>query len=83
MIPSDVNQFITAYDSADAAGRAKILQEQRAQCVKSFLCLLEHVSKDQTIQYVLVLIDDMLQVCIFLSQPSLFQKIEKYELSQN
>jgi hypothetical protein len=25
--------------------------------------LLGHVSKDQTIQYILIMIDDMLQVC--------------------
>lgn len=54
--------FITSFDNADAAARETLLQEQRTQCAKTFLNVLEHVSKDQTIQYVLVMIDDMLQV---------------------
>lgn len=64
MISKDDFNFITKYDTADLAGRAAILKEMRGQCAKTFLSLLEHVSKDQTIQYVLVLIDDMLQVRI-------------------
>lgn len=62
MITKEDYAFITAYDNADAAGKANILKEQKGQCAKTFLNLLEHVSKDQTVQYVLVLIDDMLQV---------------------
>lgn len=61
MISQEDYEFISAYDSADAAGREKILKEQRAQCAKTFLNLLAHVSKDQTIQYILIMIDDMLQ----------------------
>lgn len=61
MITKEDYAFITAYDNADAAGKANILKEQKGQCAKTFLNLLEHVSKDQTVQYVLVLIDDMLQ----------------------
>lgn len=63
MITKDDYNFITSYDSTDAAGRTAILNENRNQAAKTFLSLLEHVSKDQTVQYVLVLIDDMLQVC--------------------
>lgn len=62
VIQEDEYNFIVKYDSADAAGRAAIINELRSQCTKTFLSLLEHVSKDQTIQYVLVLVDDMLQV---------------------
>lgn len=62
MITKDDYDFITSYDSTDAAGRAAILNDKRQQAAKTFLSLLEHVSKDQTVQYVLVLIDDMLQV---------------------
>ncbi|ETN60671.1 ATPase SFD subunit [Anopheles darlingi] len=39
----------------------KYLQENPAQCAKTLLNMLSHVSKDQTIQYILVLIDDLLQ----------------------
>lgn len=62
MITKDDYNFIMAYDSTDAAGRTTLLNENRNQAAKTFLSLLEHVSKDLTIQYVLVLIDDMLQV---------------------
>lgn len=62
MISQEDYNFIVAFDNADAAGREKILKESRAQCAKTFLNLLGHVSKDQTIQYILIMIDDMLQV---------------------
>lgn len=61
MITQEDYNFITAFDNADASTREALLREKRSQCAKTFLNLLEHVSKDQTIQYVLVMIDDMLQ----------------------
>ncbi|KAG8248173.1 V-type proton ATPase subunit H isoform X2 [Homalodisca vitripennis] len=61
MITQEDFSFITSFDNADAAGRESLLKDKRTQCAKTFLNLLEHVSKDQTIQYVLVMIDDMLQ----------------------
>lgn len=33
-----------------------------AQCAKTFLSLMAHISKEQTVQYILTLIDDTLQV---------------------
>lgn len=66
MITQEDFDFITSFDNADAAARETLLQEKRTQCAKTFLNLVEHVSKDQTIQYVLVMIDDMLQVCFLL-----------------
>lgn len=33
------------------------------QCAKTFLNLMAHISKEQTVQYILTLIDDTLQVC--------------------
>lgn len=62
MINNEDYSFISAFDKADAAGREKVLKENRAQCAKTFLNLLGHLSKDQTIQYTLILIDDMIQV---------------------
>lgn len=41
--------------------KAAYLKNYPEQAVKTFLNLLSHVSKDFTIQYVLVMIDDMLQ----------------------
>ncbi|XP_052868842.1 V-type proton ATPase subunit H isoform X1 [Anopheles cruzii] len=45
----------------DKKAQAQYLQENPAQCAKTLLNMLAHVSKDQTIQYILVLIDDLLQ----------------------
>ncbi|KAF4524483.1 hypothetical protein B566_EDAN013098 [Ephemera danica] len=62
MISQDDYTFIVALDNApDGAARERLLKEQRVQCAKTFLSLLGHVSKDQTIQYILVMLDDMLQ----------------------
>lgn len=64
MISNEDYNFIVAFDAADAAGREKMLKDpaQRMQCARTFLSLLGHVSKDQTLQYILTMIDDMLQV---------------------
>ncbi|XP_044272286.1 V-type proton ATPase subunit H isoform X2 [Tribolium madens] len=61
MISQDDYKFIAAFDVSDSAKREKLLQTDRLQCAQTFLNLLGHVSKDQTLQYILVLIDDMLQ----------------------
>lgn len=65
MITQEDFNFISAFDKTDAAGREKVLKENRAQCAKTFLNLLGHLSKDQTVQYTLILIDDMIQVMFF------------------
>lgn len=60
MISQDVFDFISAYDVTDA--KAQFLNDNRAPAAKAFFSLLEHISKESTIQYVLVLIDDLLTV---------------------
>lgn len=45
----------------DKKSQAQFLQENPGQSAKTFLNLLSHVSKDQTIQYILVMVDDLLQ----------------------
>ncbi|XP_034256979.1 V-type proton ATPase subunit H isoform X1 [Thrips palmi] len=61
MISVEDFEFIKPLDAADAVTREAILKENRTQCAKTFLNLLGHVSKDQTIQYILIMIDDLLQ----------------------
>lgn len=61
MINKEDYDFIVVFDTASATKRAQMLNERRAQAAKTFLNLLEHISKDTTIQYILVLIDDILQ----------------------
>lgn len=55
----------TVISALDSEKRGPLLLENPTQCAKTFLNLLSHVSKDQTIQYILVMIDDMLQVRYF------------------
>ena len=61
MISKEDYQVITFLDSADDKQKAVFLQENSAQCAKTFYHLLGHISKDQTLQYVLVMINDLLQ----------------------
>lgn len=58
MISSEDHLCISALDS-DA--KATYLKKDPHQAAKTLLNLLSHVSKDQTIQYILVMIDDLLQ----------------------
>lgn len=64
MISPDDYNFIITIDVPDSASRDAALrgEPKRLQCAKTFLSLLGHVSKDQTLQYILTMIDDMLQV---------------------
>ncbi|XP_071447521.1 V-type proton ATPase subunit H isoform X2 [Hetaerina americana] len=61
MISQEDYNFVIKFDGTDAVTREKVLREERAQCARTFLNLLGHVSKDQTVQYILIMIDDMLQ----------------------
>lgn len=63
MISQEDYKFIVAFDVQDSKQREQLLAKDNLQCAKTFLNLLGHVSKDQTLQYILVLVDDMLQVC--------------------
>lgn len=58
MITSEDHACVSALDGDK---RSQYLQSNSAQCAKTFLNLLSHVSKDHTIQYILVMIDDLLQ----------------------
>lgn len=63
MINSEDYAAISALDSDK---RNQYLQANASQSAKTFLNLLSHVSKDQTIQYILVMIDDLLQVSVVI-----------------
>lgn len=66
MIGDDDYHFITDFINSDATRRGTLLADQRTQCAKTFLSLLEHISKDQTVQYILTIMDDLLQVLLLL-----------------
>jgi V-type H+-transporting ATPase subunit H len=61
MISQDDYNFITQFESSKAGEKKALLEKARSQCAKTFVNLMTTVSKDQTVQYVLTLIDDMLQ----------------------
>lgn len=60
MINQDDFNFITQFERLSGEQKAEFIQKNQIQCAKTFLSLIEHISKDQTIQYILILIDDML-----------------------
>ncbi|KAL9925674.1 V-type proton ATPase subunit VhaSFD isoform 1-T1 [Glossina fuscipes fuscipes] len=57
MISPEDFQCITSLDTS----KSGYMQANPSQSVKTLLNLLSHVSKDSTIQYILVMIDDLLQ----------------------
>lgn len=61
MISREDFDFISTFDTSDLAAKDAMLKENPGQAAKTFLNLLGHISKDQTIQYILTMIDDMLQ----------------------
>lgn len=57
MISEEDYKAISALDKS----RASFLAQNSSQVVKTLLNLVSHLSKDSTIQYILVLLDDLLQ----------------------
>lgn len=55
------NEDYLCVSALDSDQRGEYMKHNQSQCAKTFLNLLSHVSKDQTIQYILVMIDDILQ----------------------
>ena len=62
MIGQDDFQFISRFDTQDLKSRDAVIKENPQQLAKTFLNLLSHISKETTIQYLLTLLDDILQV---------------------
>jgi len=61
MISQEDFSVISRLDSGDPASREKVAKEAPQQCAKTLYNLLGHISKDQTVQYLLTLVDDFLQ----------------------
>jgi len=63
MINDEDYKFISRLDAAaDAKAREAIIKEQPQQLPRTLFNLLNQISKEQTIQYLLTLMDDVLQV---------------------
>lgn len=61
MMSQEEYTVIVALDKATPESRSALLKQQRLQSAKTLLNLLVNVSKDQTVQYILIMIDEMLQ----------------------
>ena len=61
MISQEDFSVISRLDSGDPNSRKKVVKEAAQQCAKTLYNLLGHISKDQTVQYLLTLVDDFLQ----------------------
>ncbi|KAK3866673.1 hypothetical protein Pcinc_027808 [Petrolisthes cinctipes] len=59
MISQEDYDVITGVEAGGNA-RQTLLHNQRYQVARTFMNLLGHISKDQTIQYILILVDDTL-----------------------
>ncbi|XP_043544264.1 V-type proton ATPase subunit H isoform X2 [Chiloscyllium plagiosum] len=61
MISGEDCEFIKKFEAARSEDKQRILDNEGHQCAKTFLNLMTHISKEQTVQYILTMIDDMLQ----------------------
>uniref|UniRef100_A0A8C6M022 V-type proton ATPase subunit H n=1 Tax=Nothobranchius furzeri TaxID=105023 RepID=A0A8C6M022_NOTFU len=61
MISTEDCEFIKKFEKANSEEKQMILTKEGHQCAKTFLNLMAHISKEQTVQYILTLIDDTLQ----------------------
>ncbi|XP_051984522.1 V-type proton ATPase subunit H-like isoform X2 [Xyrauchen texanus] len=61
MISAEDCEFIKKFEVAMSEEKQAILTKEGHQCAKTFLNLMSHISKEQTVQYILTLIDDTLQ----------------------
>uniref|UniRef100_A0A673JYA1 V-type proton ATPase subunit H n=1 Tax=Sinocyclocheilus rhinocerous TaxID=307959 RepID=A0A673JYA1_9TELE len=62
MISAEDCEFIKKFEIARSEDKQAVLTKEGHQCAKTFLNLMAHISKEQTVQYILTLIDDTLQV---------------------
>jgi len=60
MISQEDFAIITKLDTAPEL-RVSILKERPLECAKTLVTVMTHMAKDQTLQYVLTMIDDILQ----------------------
>ncbi|XP_027145850.1 V-type proton ATPase subunit H-like [Larimichthys crocea] len=61
MISSEDCEFTRNLKWPTLRRKQVILTNEGHQCAKTFLNLMAHISKEQTVQYILTLIDDTLQ----------------------
>ncbi|PKI59385.1 hypothetical protein CRG98_020216 [Punica granatum] len=53
-------QLLRRYDKRPESSRAQLLEDDGPAYIRVFVCILRDIFKEETIEYVLALIDDML-----------------------
>ncbi|GAB5583969.1 V-type proton ATPase subunit H isoform X1 [Prionailurus iriomotensis] len=62
MISAEDCEFIQRFEmKRSLEEKQEVLQTEGSQCAKTFINLMTHISKEQTVQYILTMVDDMLQ----------------------
>lgn len=61
MISNEVFEFISRFDKASPDARAELITPKPSQFAFIFRSLIDKIAKDQTLQYILTLLDDALQ----------------------
>lgn len=62
MINQEQYNVIMMLDTSPPPRRDQFLREHKYECARTFLEMVANVAKDQTVQYLLTMIDDILQV---------------------
>ena len=60
MISQDDFNFINELDSAGVEGRQLVMEKHGSKAARAFVNLIGQISRDQTVRYLLTLIDDLL-----------------------
>lgn len=62
MISAEDCEFIQRFEmKRSPEEKQEMLQTEGSQCAKTFINLMTHICKEQTVQYILTMVDDMLQ----------------------
>uniref|UniRef100_A0A8I3PTB0 V-type proton ATPase subunit H n=1 Tax=Canis lupus familiaris TaxID=9615 RepID=A0A8I3PTB0_CANLF len=62
MISAEDCEFIQRFEmKRSPEEKQEMLQTEGSQCAKTVINLMTHISKEQTVQYILTMVDDMLQ----------------------
>uniref|UniRef100_A0A8C5MJG8 V-type proton ATPase subunit H n=1 Tax=Leptobrachium leishanense TaxID=445787 RepID=A0A8C5MJG8_9ANUR len=68
MISGEDCEFIKRFEKSLPEEKQTILTNEGSQCAKTFINLMSHISKEQTVQYILTIVDDMLQAARIIAK---------------
>ncbi|PNI42302.1 ATP6V1H isoform 10 [Pan troglodytes] len=69
MISAEDCEFIQRFEmKRSPEEKQEMLQTEGSQCAKTFINLMTHICKEQTVQYILTMVDDMLQAARIIAK---------------